>query len=65
MRMQEDYTVSGDVDVNNVYGGAPKSDRGFIRFLRKAEKRLGVLPHWWKAGKKSWCLKGRQERPIR
>lgn len=55
LRMEDDYSITGDVDVDSIYGGAPDGRRGFRRFLRLAEKRNGLLPKWWARDKAIAC----------
>jgi hypothetical protein len=37
--MEDDCTMNGNFNVDNIHGGASNSDRDFMRFLEKAEKR--------------------------
>ena len=56
LRMEDDYVFSGDCDMDSIYGGAPNGYTGFRRFLKKAEKRKGLLPPWWSRNKAQECL---------
>jgi mitochondrial splicing suppressor protein 51 len=51
MRVEDDYTMAGDVDADSLYGGAPDGRAGFRRFVRLASKKMGLLPAWWTAAK--------------
>lgn len=55
MKLDDDYTFDGDVAEDSLYGGAAPT-KGFKRFLRQAERRAGVLPNWWNAGKAKECV---------
>ena len=55
LRVEDDYTFTGDVDVDSLYGGRADGRRGLRRFLRLAEKRGGLLPSWWSREKAAEC----------
>jgi len=55
LRLEDDYKFSGDVDDDSIYGGAPNGYAGFRRFLRKVEKKDGLLPQWWSREKQTAC----------
>lgn len=54
MRMEDEYTFTGDVDIDSLYGGGnPLS--GFRRFMKKVHKCDGLLPPWWNTKKEREC----------
>ncbi|KAJ9652709.1 hypothetical protein H2201_009203 [Coniosporium apollinis] len=55
LRMEDNYNLEGDADVDSIYGGAPDGRQGFRRFLRLAERRRGLLPSWWSPEKAAEC----------
>ncbi|KIW54252.1 hypothetical protein PV05_06621 [Exophiala xenobiotica] len=55
LRLEDDYKFSGDVDDDSIYGGAPNGYAGFRRFLRRVEKKDGLLPRWWSREKQVAC----------
>jgi splicing suppressor protein 51 len=55
LRMEDNYTMEGDVDDDGLYGGAPDGLPGFRRFLRLASSREGLLPPWWNAESQREC----------
>jgi splicing suppressor protein 51 len=55
LRMEDNYTMEGDVDADSLYGGAPSGLPGFRRFLRLAGSRPGLLPPWWNAESQREC----------
>lgn len=57
LRMEDDYVFSGDADVDSIYGGARDGKAGFRRFLKKVEKKRGLLPDWWSSAKAEECVK--------
>eukprot|EP00656_Telonema_subtile_P002166 TRINITY_DN10941_c0_g1_i1.p1 TRINITY_DN10941_c0_g1~~TRINITY_DN10941_c0_g1_i1.p1 ORF type:complete len:214 (-),score=13.80 TRINITY_DN10941_c0_g1_i1:37-678(-) len=46
LRVEDEYTQTGDVDMDCLYGGEPMPIRHFKRYVRKA-LRKGVLAAWW------------------
>lgn len=56
LRLDDDYKFDGDVEVGTVYDGAPNSAPAFRRFLKRAEKRTGLLPSWWTKEKSTACV---------
>ncbi|KAF2672769.1 hypothetical protein BT63DRAFT_436634 [Microthyrium microscopicum] len=56
MRQEDEYKFGGDADVDSIYGGAPHSLKPFRRFLRRAEKKSGILPAWWDQTKQEACV---------
>ncbi len=57
LRVEDDYKLSGDVDDDSIYGGAPNGYAGFRRFLNQAKKCKGLLPEWWSEEKAKDCLR--------
>lgn len=55
LRMDDNYNLESDADVDGIYGGAPDGRPGFLRFLRLAETRPGLLPPWWSQEKAAEC----------
>lgn len=47
LRMEDEYTFTGDADVDSIYGGSADGRRGFRRFVGLAHARPGLLPSWW------------------
>jgi len=47
LRLNDDYTIEGDVWEDTVHAGSPTSTPRFKKFLALAEKRKGLLPPWW------------------
>ncbi|KAJ5087833.1 MYND domain protein [Penicillium angulare] len=57
LRLEDDYNFTGDVPMDSIYdGGASDGRKGFLAFLKKAERREGSLPNWWTPAKASACL---------
>lgn len=54
-RMEDNYNLEGDGDVDSIYGGARDGREGFRRFLRLAEGKRGLLPSWWSQEKAAEC----------
>jgi len=54
-RMEDDYNLEGNADVDSIYGGARDGRQGFRRFLRLAESRRELLPSWWSQEKAVEC----------
>ncbi|KAG0208394.1 hypothetical protein BGX28_000612, partial [Mortierella sp. GBA30] len=57
LKLEDDYKFEGDADIDSIYGGCANSSVGFMRFLRLAEKRQGLLPSWWSQSKAEECLR--------
>lgn len=57
LRMEDDYNLEGEADVDSIYGGAEHGGRGFQRFLSLAQSRRGLLPSWWSEEKASECMR--------
>jgi splicing suppressor protein 51 len=55
LRMEDEHMYRGDVDEDSLYGGGNPL-KGFARFLKRAEKRDGVLPKWWSEEKRKGCI---------
>lgn len=55
-RMEDNYNLEGDADMDSIYGGAPDGRQGFQRFLRLAQKKSGLLPSWWTRDKVAECV---------
>ncbi|KAK8025262.1 hypothetical protein PG990_003085 [Apiospora arundinis] len=55
LRVEDNYTIEGDADEDNLYSGAPDGLRGFRRFLRLAKSRQGLLQPWWGPTKQQAC----------
>ncbi|KAK5112855.1 hypothetical protein LTR85_011082 [Meristemomyces frigidus] len=54
LHTEDEYSFRGDA--GGLYAGEdPVKD--FRKFLRKAERKEGVLPPWWNAEKKDACVK--------
>ncbi|KJK60933.1 MYND finger [Aspergillus parasiticus SU-1] len=56
MKMEDQYTIEGEVDEDSIYSGRPDSRDGFRRFLRLVEKKRGLLPSWWSPEKAKACM---------
>ena len=56
LRMDDQYTFEGECDRDCIYGGAPNSERGFRRFLRRVERKQELLPTWWSRQKADECV---------
>ncbi|KAJ4297333.1 hypothetical protein N0V88_004251 [Collariella sp. IMI 366227] len=55
LRVEDNYTLEGDADIDSIYGGEPNGLKGFRRFLQLASSRPGLLPMWWNAEKQRAC----------
>lgn len=55
LRINDDYVFSGGVDVDSIYDTARDGQAGFARFLKKVEKKSGLLPGWWAPAKAEQC----------
>jgi len=56
LRMEDDYNLSGDADMDSIYGGAPNGYDGFRRFLDEIEaQNRELLPSWWSEEKAREC----------
>ena len=56
MRMEDNYTMAGDADTDSMYGGAPDFSAGFRRFLKRVQRKPGLLPSWWNQEKVEKCI---------
>ncbi|KAK4539517.1 hypothetical protein LTR36_010862 [Oleoguttula mirabilis] len=54
LRIEDEYTFRGDA--GGLYADEDPVPH-FRRFLRKAEKKEGVLPPWWTLEKKTACVR--------
>ncbi|KAI9821443.1 MAG: hypothetical protein M1826_000679 [Phylliscum demangeonii] len=55
-RMEDDYTLTGDVANASLYGGAADSGRRhFRRFLSLAARHPALLPPWWSTTHAAAC----------
>ncbi|EAW06577.1 putative MYND domain protein [Aspergillus clavatus NRRL 1] len=58
LRLDDDYTFTGDVDADSIYGGATDGGRaGFRRFLKRVERNPDLLPRWWTPAKAEECMR--------
>ncbi|POR38376.1 Uncharacterized protein TPAR_01418 [Tolypocladium paradoxum] len=57
LRVEDTYTVEGDIEADSIYGGAPDGRRGLGRFLDLATRRRGLLPPWWNPEKRAACVR--------
>lgn len=55
LRVEDNYNLEGEADVDSLYGGASNGLNGFKRFFRLAGSRRGLLPPWWNAEKQREC----------
>lgn len=44
LRMENQYELEGECDLDSIYGGSADSSKGFRRLLRLADKVHDVLP---------------------
>lgn len=58
LRMNDNYTFDGDVCEDIAISGSLNSLEGFLRFVKLAEKRVGLLPPWWSKQKMEECAMG-------
>lgn len=57
LRMEDEYTIESEVDVDSVYGGAQDGGRhGFQRFLSRVEDVPELPPLWWTPETFAECL---------
>lgn len=56
LRMEDNYTFTGDVEIDSIYNEAPSGVYGFRRFVHEAEQKAGLLPPWWKPQKVNECV---------
>jgi mitochondrial splicing suppressor protein 51 len=56
-RMEEEYVMTGDCDLESIYGGAPTGQQGFRRFLNRFKQNPELLPPWWSAEHVRRCRK--------
>lgn len=54
-RMEDNYSMEGDVDEDSIYAGAASGLPGFRRFLSLATRKTGLLPPWWSSDKRKEC----------
>ncbi|KAL6353747.1 hypothetical protein LRP88_12738 [Fusarium phalaenopsidis] len=56
LRVDDMYTLEGDVDDDNIYAGRADSLQGFRRFMRKITRsKKALLPSWWTPEKQQEC----------
>lgn len=55
LRVEDTYTIEGEIEYDSVYGGAADGRRGLGRFLDLAATRRGLLPSWWNPEKRAAC----------
>lgn len=55
-RMEDDYNLEGEADIDSIYGGASDGQQGFRRFLQRVQRKPGLLPPWWSAEKAAACM---------
>ncbi|KAF9207770.1 hypothetical protein BGZ49_010592 [Haplosporangium sp. Z 27] len=56
LRMEDMYNFGVDAEADSVYNLSPDGSKGFMRFLKLAESRPGLLPTWWSKKKAIECL---------
>lgn len=54
LRMEDEYTFTGDVRTDGLYGGGNPLRR-FRRFMNKVHECDVLLPPWWNAKKERQC----------
>jgi mitochondrial splicing suppressor protein 51 len=60
--MEEEYVMTGDCDLDSIYGGARTGHQGFRRFLDRFKEKPELLPPWWSLEHKLLCQSvGRKE----
>jgi hypothetical protein len=58
LRLDDDYTFLGDIDMDSLYGGARDNGRAHFRqFLKRVERKPGLLPSWWTPAKAAECVR--------
>ncbi|EAW17131.1 zinc finger MYND domain-containing protein [Aspergillus fischeri NRRL 181] len=58
LRLDDDYTFTGDIHADSIYGGATDGGRaGFRRFLKRVERKPDLLPRWWTPAKAEECVR--------
>ncbi|GIJ86954.1 hypothetical protein Asppvi_005853 [Aspergillus pseudoviridinutans] len=58
LRLDDDYTFTGDVHADSIYGGATDGGcAGFRRFLKRVERKPDLLPRWWTPAKAEECIR--------
>ena len=56
LRVDDMYTLEGDVDDDSIYAGRADSLQGFRRFMRKITRsNKALLPSWWTPEKQQEC----------
>jgi splicing suppressor protein 51 len=56
LRVEDKYSIEGDVDADSIYSGISSGVPGFKRFLRVTERKTGLLPEWWSPAKSQECV---------
>ena len=57
LRMEDNYSFTGDVDEDSIYSGRASGVVGFQRFLRLIEREgRELLPDWWSPAKAKECV---------
>ncbi|RHZ62637.1 hypothetical protein CDV55_106971 [Aspergillus turcosus] len=58
LRLDDDYTFLGDIAADSLYGGARDGGRAsFRRFLKRVQRKSGLLPNWWTPAKAEECVR--------
>jgi splicing suppressor protein 51 len=57
LRLDDEYNFRGDVEMDTIYDGSADSSRAFKRYLRKVERKTGLLPPWWNDAKAKECVR--------
>lgn len=55
LRVEDTYTMDGELMEGSLYAGNTSGLRGFRHFLRAAATISGLLPPWWNAEKRAAC----------
>lgn len=55
MRVEDDYVLDHDTEIDSLYGMKPNVLRSFRRFLKLTASRPGLLPPWWDDAKQKAC----------
>ncbi|KAL7908640.1 hypothetical protein GGI35DRAFT_408243 [Trichoderma velutinum] len=55
LRVEDTYTMEGELMEGSIYDGNPDGLPGFRKFLRAAAAVPGLLPPWWSNEKKAAC----------
>lgn len=56
LRIEDKYSLEGDVASDSIYSGASSSVPGFRRFLRLVDRKRELLPEWWSPAKSQECV---------